>query len=378
MIEARDIEYMAEALHLAEKGLYTTHPNPRVGCVIVKDDKIVGRGFHRLAGEPHAEPMALAEAGKAAKGATVYVTLEPCCHEGKTPPCTDGLIGAGVARVVAAMKDPNPLVSGKGVEALEAAGIAVETGVLEPQARALNPGFIRRISGGLPYVRCKLAMSLDGRAAMRDGTSKWITSEAARRDAQFLRARSDAILTGSGTLRFDDPSLNVRLKPEDYPCDITEAQIPQPLRVVLDSNLRMSPDARMLKLPGKTLVLCSHFDPNRAGKLERGGAQVIELQDSEGRIYMRDALRYLGDRDINEVLIEAGPTVAGQALHEGVIDEVVIYVGPHLMGDDARGLFHLPWIRRMEDRIPMEIRDVRQIGKDFKIVAVPAAKRKES
>jgi len=366
-----DVEYMAEALHLAEKGLYTTHPNPRVGCVIVKDGKVVGRGFHRRAGEAHAEPMALAEAGEAARGATVYVTLEPCCHEGRTPPCTDGLIEAGVARVVAAMQDPNPLVGGKGAERLREAGIDVELGLLEQQAVALNPGYVRRISGGLPYVRCKLAMSLDGRAAMRDGTSKWITSEQARHDAQFLRARSDAILTGSGTVRFDNPMLNVRLKPEDFPCVVKPEEVPQPLRVVLDSNLRMTTDARMLKLPGKTLVLCARFDPNRAGKLERAGAQVIQIQDHEGRIYLRDALAYLGDRGVNEVLIEAGPTVAGQALREGTIDEVVIYVAPHLMGDDARGLFHLPWIKKMEDRIALEIRDVRQIGNDFRLIAIP-------
>lgn len=377
MIESHDFAYMAEALRLAAKGLYTTHPNPRVGCVIVKDGRVIGRGFHRKAGELHAEPLALAEAGEAARGATLYVTLEPCCHQGKTPPCCEAVIAAGVKRVVAAMTDPNPLVSGKGRSALEAAGIEVEVGVLEAQAKALNPGYVRRISGGLPYVRCKLAMSLDGRAAMRDGTSKWITSEAARRDAQYLRAQSDAIVTGSGTLRYDDPSLNVRLKPEDFPCSLTEDEVPQPLRVVLDSNLRMTPEARMLKLPGKTLILCTRFDPDRAGRLERGGGQVIQLQDAEGRIFMRDALAYLGDRGINEVLIEAGPTVAGQALHEGVIDEVIIYVGPHLMGDDARGLFHLPWISSMEDRIAMSIRDVRQIGDDFKITAAPVAKRKD-
>lgn len=373
MTVPQDHEFMAEALRLAEKGLYTTHPNPRVGSVVVNDGRIVGRGFHRRAGEPHAEVMAIREAGAAARGATCYVTLEPCSHHGRTPPCADALIEAGVARVVASMQDPNPEVSGQGIERLREAGIAVDVGVLEAQARALNPGYVRRISGGLPYVRCKLAMSLDGRAAMRDGTSKWITSELARRDAQFLRARSDAILTGSGTTRFDDPSLNVRLKPGDFPCELSEDEVPQPLRVVLDSNLRMSTDARMLALPGKTVILCTRYDPSRAGKLERAGGQVIEIQDTDGRIFLRDALVYLGDRDVNEVLIEAGPTVAGQALKEGVIDEIVIYVAPHLMGDDARGLFHLPWIRKMEDRIPLEIREMRQIGDDLRITAVPGA-----
>ena len=369
MIATRDFEHMAEALRLAGKGLYTTHPNPRVGCIVVNDGGVVGRGFHRRAGEPHAEVLALAEAGAAARGATLYVTLEPCSHHGRTPPCADAIVAAGVRRVVVAMRDPNPEVAGQGLERLQDAGIEVELGLLEARARDLNPGYVRRISGGLPYVRCKLAMSLDGRAAMRDGTSKWITSEASRRDAQFLRARSDAILTGSGTVRFDNPLLNVRLKPEDFPCDLTAAEIPQPLRVVLDSNLRITTEARMLKLPGKTVILCVRHDPDRAGRLERAGAQVIPLQDAEGRIYLRDALVYLGNRGVNEVLIEAGPTVAGEALREGVIDEVVIYVAPHLMGDDARGLFHLPWIKKMEQRVPLAIREIRQIGEDLRITA---------
>ena len=377
MTASADFAYMADALRLAEKGLYTTHPNPRVGCVIVNDDRVVGRGFHRRAGEPHAEVMALAEAGALARGATVYVTLEPCSHEGRTPPCADALVSARVRRVVVAMQDPNPDVAGRGLERLREAGIEVDVGVLEAPARALNPGYSRRICGGLPYLRCKLAMSLDGRAAMRDGTSKWITSELARRDAQFLRARSDAIITGSGTARFDNPSLNVRLRPEDFPCALTEDEIPQPLRVVLDSNLRMTTEARMLKLPGKTVILCARYDPSRAGKLERAGAQVIQLQDAEGRIYLRDALAYLGDRGINEVLIEAGPTVAGEALREGVIDEIVIYIAPHLMGDDARGLFHLPWLRKMEDRVPLQIREIRQIGDDLRVTAVVSTIRKD-
>ena len=216
-------------------------------------------------------------------------------------------------------------------------------------------------------------MSLDGRTAMKDGTSQWITSEASRRDVQFLRARSDAILTGIGTLESDDPSLNVRLAPSDFPCEISAAEIPQPVRVVLDSGLRTTGNARMTALPGKTLVLCTRCDPERAGKLERAGAQVVQVQESGGRVYLRDALGYLGDRGVNEVLIEAGPTLAGQALSEGVVDELVIYVAPHLMGDSARGLFHLPWITTMGDRVPLKITEVRQVGNDLRITARPVA-----
>lgn len=253
---AADHRCMARALRLAERGLYTTDPNPRVGCVLVRDGHVVGEGWHRRAGEPHAERNALAAAGDAARGATAYVTLEPCSHHGRTPPCTQGLIEAGVARVVAAMSDPNPLVAGDGLAMLHEAGIETQVGLLEADAEVLNPGYLQRMRHGRPYVRCKLAMSLDGRTAMASGESQWITSEAARRDVQLLRARSSAILTGIGTVLADDPSMTVRLPADELFGVDSDDYLRQPLRVVLDTRLRTPPRARMLNLPGRTLLVC--------------------------------------------------------------------------------------------------------------------------
>ena len=324
MSRSDDHRYMARAIRLAERGLYTTHPNPRVGCVLVNDGEIVGEGWHERAGGPHAERNALAAAGERARGAVAYVSLEPCCHHGRTPPCTEGLIEAGVSRVVAAMGDPNPLVAGKGLALLEQAGIEVECGLLEPQARALNPGFVKRMERGLPHVRCKLAMSLDGRTAMASGESKWITSEAARADVQRLRARSEAIVTGIGTVLADDPSLNVRMGAGELPG--VEGEPIQPVRVVLDSRLRMPEQARMLGLPGQTLVLCIDQDPSHAVRLEGAGAVVYEVPESDDRVDLESALRYLARQEINEVLLETGPTLAGSALQAGLVDELVIYM----------------------------------------------------
>lgn len=361
---------MARAIRLARNGLYTCHPNPRVGCVLVKEGAIVGEGFHYRAGEAHAEREALAEAGEHAHGATAYVSLEPCCHEGKTPPCTDALIEAGVSRVVAAMTDPNPLVAGKGLERLELAGIRVGSGLLETEAQALNPGFVKRMRTGLPYVRCKMAMSLDGRTAMASGESQWITSDVARRDVHRLRARSSAIVTGIETVLADDPSLNVRLGVADLPGVRAEADIPQPLRVVLDSNLRMSPQSAMLDLPGETLVVCTQDHAESRARLEQGGAKVIAMQDDHGRVDLQALLEYLGTQEINEVLLETGPTLAGNALQKGLVDELRIYMAPHLMGHEGNGLFSLPGLEKMQDRIGLEILDVRPVGKDWRITAV--------
>ena len=364
-----DHRFMARAIQLAKRGLYTTHPNPRVGCVLVKDGEIVGEGFHQRAGEPHAERLAIADAGSNARGATAYVTLEPCCHQGKTPPCTEGLIEAGVSRVIAAMVDPNPLVAGKGLEILREQGIEVESGLLEQQARELNPGFIRRITGGRPYVRCKLAMSLDGRTAMSSGESKWITGEAARQDVQRLRARSDAIVTGIGTVLADDPSMNVRLEGLEYGPDGRE--LPQPLRVVLDPALEMSHKAKMLSLPGETLVVYQREESSRITELEAAGASVVRLPGSDSHIDLGTLFDHLGRRQINEVLVETGPTLAGAALGAGLVDELVLYAAPHIMGDGGRGLFHLPALEYMRDRISLEIEDVRRVGEDLRLILKP-------
>lgn len=364
MATADDHRYMARALQLARRGLYTTDPNPRVGCVLVRDGEVVGEGWHRRAGEPHAEIHALRAAGERARGATVYVTLEPCAHHGRTPPCSEALVEAGVARVVAAMRDPNPQVAGKGLQRLEAAGIGTETGVLEAEAAALNPGFIRRMQRGRPWVRCKLAMSLDGRTAMRSGESRWITGDAARADVHRLRARSSAIVTGAGTVLADDPSLTARLPEDDGPVE-------QPLRVVLDTHLAMPPTARMLSLPGQTLVLTASDAGGPRAELEAAGAEVRVMPARDGQLDLEAVLDELGRREINEVLFETGAVLAGAVLRAGLIDELIVYMAPHLMGDEARGLFHLPGLSRMDQRIALEIRDIRSVGRDWRITAVP-------
>jgi diaminohydroxyphosphoribosylaminopyrimidine deaminase/5-amino-6-(5-phosphoribosylamino)uracil reductase len=371
-VSPEDNAFMARAIRLARKGLYTTHPNPRVGCVLVKGGEIVGEGFHRQAGEPHAERNALAAAGERARGATAYVTLEPCCHHGRTPPCTEGLIKAGVSRVVAAMQDPFPRVSGNGLEQLRQAGIQVECGLLEAEAKTLNPGFIKRMREGLPYVRCKLAMSVDGRTAMASGESKWITGDAARRDVQRLRARSSAIVTGIGTVLADDPSMNVRLGQEELPGMPADLQVHQPLRVVLDSALRMPPDAHMLGLPGLTAVICAHHrDADARSALEVRGAQVIRRAADGEQLNLPMVFQFLAEQEINEVLLETGPELAGAVLRAGLVDELVIYMAPHLMGNSARSLLCLPGLERMSDRIGLEITDLRMVGKDIRITAKP-------
>ncbi|WP_462320417.1 bifunctional diaminohydroxyphosphoribosylaminopyrimidine deaminase/5-amino-6-(5-phosphoribosylamino)uracil reductase RibD [Halochromatium sp.] len=361
---------MARALQLAERGLYTTDPNPRVGCVLTKDGRVVGEGWHRRAGEPHAERLAIDAAGKAARGATAYVTLEPCCHHGRTPPCTDALLEAGISRVVVGMEDPNPLVHGRGLERMRAAGVEVVTGVLEGPCRALNPGFDQRMRHGLPYVRLKLAASLDGRTALANGESRWITSEAARTDVQWLRARSSAIVTGIGTLLADDPSLNVRLASSAIPALEQAEPVRQPLRVVVDSRLRLPLSARMLSLPGATLVATCEQDPRRIAAATSAGAEVwVAPADAAGRVDLEALLRYLAEREINEVLIEAGPTLAGTAVRQRLVDELVLYLAPHLMGSDARGLFELGPLASMSERVPLEVLDLRQIGSDLRLRA---------
>lgn len=371
-VTTADLAHMARALQLAERGLYTTDPNPRVGCVLVKDGQVIGEGWHRRAGEPHAERLALDAAGAAARGATAYVTLEPCCHHGRTPPCTDALLAAGVARVVVAMEDPNPLVRGRGLERLRASGVAVLTGVLEGPARALNPGFTRRMRCGRPWVRLKLAASLDGRTALANGDSRWITSEVARRDVQWLRARASAVVTGIGTALADDPSLNVRLEPREFPALGPDDPVRQPLRVVVDSHLRMRDTARMLPLPGATLIATTRDDPRAISRMTLAGAEVwVGPADAAGRVDLGALLAYLGSRECNEVLIETGPTLAGAALAAGLVDELILYLAPHLMGDTARGLFDLGVLDQMDQRLALTIDDLRRIGPDLRITARP-------
>ena len=354
-----DVRHMAYALQLAKRGLYTTDPNPRVGCVIVRDGRVVGEGWHVRAGEPHAEVHALAAAGPQARGATAYVSLEPCCHHGRTPPCSEALVKAGITRVVAAMPDPNPRVASQGIADLEKAGIRVDIGLLQAESERLNPGFISRMTRGRPYLRVKLAASLDGRTALANGESKWITGEAARADVQRLRARSSAILTGIGTVLADDPSLTVR------DLDIDR----QPLRVVVDPRLRMRPAARMLTLPGATLVVTSERCVNDAAALRTAGAEVFGLPVTSERMNLKLLLEYLATREVNEVLVEAGATLSGELLHDGLVDEVVLYLAPHLLGSSARGLFNIPGLESMAGRIDLDIQDVRAVGKDWRITA---------
>ena len=361
---ALDHEHMARAIQLAARGLYTTDPNPRVGCVIVKNGQVIGEGWHVRAGEAHAEIHALQQAGEQAQAATAYVSLEPCCHHGKTPPCSDALIAAQVARVVVAMQDPNPRVAGNGMRQLQAAGIQVELGLLEAQAKALNPGFIQRMQMRRPYVRNKLAMSLDGRTAMADGESKWITGDAARQDVQRLRARSSAIMTGVGTVLADDPALTVRLADTER----------QPLRVIIDSNLSTPLTARLLKEPGETLIMTVNSDPDLQASLRDAGAEVVQIGNAGQDVDLKLVLANLAERNINEVLLETGATLRGAMLEAQLINEMVFYMAPLLMGDAARGLYRLPQLQQMADRIELDIQDVRPVGKDLRITATPIYK----
>jgi len=360
-----DHTFMARAIQLATKGLYTTQPNPRVGCVIVLDDEIVGEGFHQQAGGPHAEVHALKQAGSKAKNATAYVSLEPCSHQGKTPPCANALIDAGISRVVCAMQDPNPLVAGQGIKKLQDAGISVDCGVLETEAEALNPGFIKRMKSGLPFVRVKLAMSLDGRTAMSSGESKWITGEAARTDVQRLRARSSVILTGRGTVLADDPSMNVRLCADELGSTIEPHQ---PLRAIIDSQLKVPIESKIFNQQGDCVVFTA-VDESQA--INFTVAQVVSLPATSGKVDLLKMLQYLADQQVNEVLVEAGSELCGALLECQLVDEIVIYIAPHIMGDSAKGLFHLPKLEAMSQRINLDIKEIRQIGKDWRLTVLP-------
>ena len=356
--------WMAEALRQARRGLYSTPPNPRVGCVIVADDKLLASGWHGYTGGPHAEVNAL-QAAEIPPGSDVYVTLEPCSHHGKTPPCVDALIEAKPARVIVAMQDPNPEVSGRGLEQLRAAGIEVEVGVLEAQARELNRGFIKRMQQQLPFVSVKMACSMDGRSALKNGTSRWITSAAARRDVQFLRAEAGAILSSAQTVLDDDASLNLRLSKQDLK-QIFEVR--QPVRVLLDSRLRLTGSEKLFTLPGDIWIYTLSEDPDRQERLSARGATVIPIAgDEAGRIDLRVMLRDLAKRGINDVHCECGQRLAGALLQQQLADQVVLYLAPHLLGSAARGGFDLGELTAMEQRKTCSIQDIRQIGDDLRL-----------
>jgi diaminohydroxyphosphoribosylaminopyrimidine deaminase/5-amino-6-(5-phosphoribosylamino)uracil reductase len=358
-VTAFDRAMMQRALALAEKGLTTTTPNPRVGCVIVSNEKVVGEGWHERAGQPHAEAIALEKAGTAADGATVYVTLEPCNHHGRTPPCVDRIVKSGVKRVVAAMRDPNPKAGG-GAEALKAAGIAFEHGLLEAQARELNIGFVSRMTRGRPWVRMKIAATLDGRTALGEGSganagsSQWITGAEARRDGHRWRARACAVLTGAGTVVADDPRFTVR-----------EVETPrQPLRVIVDSRLETPRTARILKGDG-VLVFAG-----RPGALEN--AEVVALPNPGGKVDLPKMLAELGRRGINELHVEAGSRLNASMVREGCVDELLLYLNPSFLGDAAQGILDLPALGSLDERVRLDLVSVDRVGEDLRILARPA------
>jgi diaminohydroxyphosphoribosylaminopyrimidine deaminase/5-amino-6-(5-phosphoribosylamino)uracil reductase len=353
-----DHRFMARALQLAQRGLFTTSPNPRVGCVLVHGCEVVGEGWHVRAGEPHAEVHAIAAAGLRAPGATAYVTLEPCSHHGRTPPCADALIAARVGRVVVAMQDPNPKVAGAGLERLRAGGIDTAVGLLTDEARELNIGFVSRHERGRPWVRVKTAASLDGCTALANGVSQWITSPQARRDGHRWRARACAVMAGIGTLQADDPRLNVR--------EVETTR--QPMRIVVDRNLDMSPHARVLE-GGNVLVFCAREKRERAAQLRAAGAEVMVLADASGKVDLAAMMRELARRELNEIHVESGNRLNGALLRAGLVDELLVYLAPQLLGDAARGMFDLGELTTLEQRVNLRMQDIRRVGPDLRIVA---------
>ncbi|MGO3345631.1 MAG: bifunctional diaminohydroxyphosphoribosylaminopyrimidine deaminase/5-amino-6-(5-phosphoribosylamino)uracil reductase RibD [Marinomonas sp.] len=363
--------WMAKALQLARKGLYSTHPNPRVGCVLVKDEELIGEGYHVRAGEGHAEVNALANATQEVAGATAYVTLEPCSHQGKTPPCADALIKAGVARVVFGIQDPNPEVAGRGLSKLKKAGVDVIGPVLEAECEALNIGFIKRMREGLPFIRVKLAMSLDGRTAMESGESQWITGAGARQDVQRLRAQSDAIITGIGSVLADNPSMTVRIDEADQAIDAKRVR--QPLRVVMDTALSILPEAKILYPTQQACVFVVEEDveSEHLDVLQEKGVSVrFAPRGDDGRLDLLDAMEQLADAGINEVLVETGAELAGGFIQAGLVDEIVVYMAPKLLGSSARPMFQLP-LDKMDEALDLELTSVRQVGQDLRLVYAP-------
>lgn len=358
-----DTEMMNRAIHLARQGRFTTAPNPNVGCVITQHERIVGEGYHAKAGEPHAEVHALRQAGEKAKGATAYVTLEPCSHYGRTPPCAEGLIKAGVAKVICAMSDPNPLVAGKGFDLLRQAGIEVEVGLLEADALALNPGFIKKMVTGLPFVQLKMAATLDGQTALANGKSQWITSVSARQDVQVYRAMSGAILSTSQTVIDDNASLAVRWS--DLPASIQvqypERQLRQPCRIILDRQHRLEASLRIFSDSTSPVIIVSGSEADLS----------VEL-DATGQLNLEQVLQKLAtEQQVNHVWVEAGATLAGSMIRQYLVDEIVLYLAPKLIGSDGRGLFSCLGLTDMNDVIDLEIKELIKVGPDIKIVARP-------
>lgn len=360
----QDQQMMARALRLAEKGRFTTTPNPNVGCVLVSaNGERVGEGWHQQAGGPHAEVFALRQAGALAKGATAYVTLEPCSHHGRTPPCADALITAGVARVVCAMQDPNPKVAGQGIQRLQDAGIEVQVGLMESEAYALNRGFVRRMRTGRPWVTVKMAASLDGKTAMANGHSQWITSALARADVQRQRAQSCAILTGSGTVLIDNPSLNVRVEPEQLGLD--GLSVRQPLRVIVDSRNQLDPDKKLFQLPGPILLANKGPSPY----LFTDAVSQWHCRSKGSRVDLPALMDHLGELGINNLWVEAGAALTGALLEQKLVDSLVLYQAPKLMGDKAKGLALLPSLTHMEQAIGLAWQDIRLVGDDLRLTA---------
>jgi len=358
MFTTADHGFMEQALELAGRGLNTTTPNPRVGSVVVRDGTVVGTGWHEKAGTPHAEVQALKAAGARSRGATLYVNLEPCSHHGSTPPCVNAIVEAGVERVVAAIQDPNPKVAGAGFAKLRAAGIAVEHGLMEDEARELNIGFLARMTRGRPWVRMKIAASLDGRTALANGKSRWITGETARQDGHRWRARACALLTGFGTVRDDDPQFNVR----------GVDTLRQPLKIVVDSKFETSPSARLLQ-EGKTLIVGAVNEENKIAALKATGAEAIIIPNDHGKVELFRLMEELGRRELNELHVEAGTKLNGSLLQAGVVDELLVYLAPSVIGDSGRGMFHLPEITELSRASALKIREVERVGADLRILA---------
>ena len=365
----QDVAFMQLALDLAKQGEFTTTPNPSVGCVLVKDGKVVGKGFHAKAGEPHAEVMALREAGENARGATAYVTLEPCSHFGRTPPCAKGLVEAGVSKVIAAMCDPNPQVAGKGLQILSDAGIESAVGLLEENAEQLNKGFLKRMRTGKPFVQLKLAMSIDGKTAMASGESKWITGAQARADVQQYRAKASAILSTSQTVLADDPSLNVRWEelPSDVKAGYSQEKLRQPVRVILDSSHKVRSDFKVFLTESPVWLVGEDDYPLTGFPVF---TDYLQLDRNQGETRLQALMAELGKRQINTLWVEAGATLAGALIADNLVDELIIYMAPKLLGDQARDLCHLPNLTQLADAPLWQLQSCESVGDDLKLIYI--------